>query len=421
MNLNCFLDDPTEIYDSLIPAWKSFAEKFHEHADHAMREVHQWKEAEDLILPIHPFSQVIDTTQFDGIWRDRRNLFVPRVKNVHRRVRHGFDKSGQIVIAERERSSVILIRGENFFDVGEVWRKSDGTLGEIPERPHYVRYVLDDQSRIKSTWNFSPAEEGHLRIEIFCWEKNRLSETYAQTFDAGTELPGWAKELSPERQAGLYRQASDLYHEFSPSRAICRLAYSEDGTLVSAERYRLHRPNDVTIVYTRSKGDLVEALFEELLPLLSEQIIETLKKAKRFHPLKAIALFYSAEHIHTGLPWGIGTVPKDVSIHDVADIETFSDQLDWPPVKPTLQRTVNRFMIAVESSPEYRDRDAPRIYRELLWQVSLRVAKEMQRTKMTDKDFTVLPIDDHGDIDTRTDFEDCIPIHEAIFFPLLKS
>lgn len=414
-----FLDDPTAIYAALKPAWKSFREQANDYVNQAIQQVDLWRDSEDLILPVHPFSQFIDTTRADGVWRDRKSLFVPEVRNPQNRVRHGFDKSGRILIAQRSHFSVLVLWQERCFDVAGVWPNADGTYSEMPTRPHYVRYNLDEQSRIHEIWDYSPTEDDHLSVETFRWETDQLCETYLQGFDGGTELPAWAKDLPPADQAALYRQVTTNYREYMPRRAVIQFEYATDGMLTSVKKTQLRRPDNITVIYTRSDGDTVEGVFEELVPLLSDGIQAIVKKAKKLHPLRLLALNYSAEHIHTGLPWGLATTPPGTEIDDVTDPESYSIPLDWPQPKPGLQKVINRFIIAVESSPLYRDSDAPRAYRELLWQVSLRVAKALQRTKFADEEFTVLPIDDHGDIDPRADFTDCVAASEAQYFPLL--
>ncbi len=62
-----FLDDPAAIYAALKPAWKSFREQANDYVNQAIQQVELWRESEDLILPVHPFSQFIDTTRADGI------------------------------------------------------------------------------------------------------------------------------------------------------------------------------------------------------------------------------------------------------------------------------------------------------------------------------------------------------------------
>jgi hypothetical protein len=417
MKADVYLNDPTEIYSALAPAWRSFCADVTTQVQNTLGQVVSWRDADDIIFPIHPFSDFIDTTQGDGIWRDRRSLFVAEVKDPRRCVRHGFNSAGQVVIAQRERFSRLLLRGEGYFDVVGAWHENEGKYREMPTRPHFTRYSLDGDSRITNIFDYSPTEEDHLSLETFCWNQNRLVEVYSQTFDGGNGIPGWAKDLSAEEQAALYRQATTLYREFMPSRAICRYLYAEGGTLTGVEQNQLHRPNDVTVVYARSQGDTVESVFEELAPLLSKQIVATLKRAKEHFPLRAAALFYSAEHIHTGLPWGLGVLPAGAESRDLTDIEVYSTHLPWESLKPALQKAVNRFIIAVEASPQYRDSDAPRAYRELLWHVALRVAKELQGTKAVERGFTIIPIDDHGDIDPREDFRDCVGKGDAAYFP----
>ena len=415
------LDDPSEIYTAIKAAWKSFKSKTTKLTTDAIKSVEVWRDADSLILPVHPFSQSIDTARADGIWRDRTTLFVPEVKNLNNRVRHGFNKSGQIVIAERKHFSMIVAYGNGYFDVAGVWPAADGTYSVMPTRPHYVRYNLDAQSRIVSIWDYSPTEDDNLRIELFDYKKDRLVQTHLLCFESGKELAGWMEELPPEEQATLYRQVNKTYREYLPSRAIRRFNYDKAGALESVDSNQLHLPDNVEVIYTRSQGDTLEETFNKLVPLLTKDILTAIKKAKKSHPLKAVVLQYSAEHIHTGLPYGLSTVPVDATQFDVTDIEAYSVPIEWPTLKPALQKAINQFIIAVESSAEFRDSDAPKPYRELLWRVSLNIAKELQGSKIADKQFTILPIDDHGDIEPRKDFRDCVSKADREYFPLLKK
>ncbi|MFN7889528.1 MAG: hypothetical protein ACK5OC_04510, partial [Pirellula sp.] len=117
----------------------------------------------------------------------------------------------------------------------------------------------------------------------------------------------------------------------------------------------------------------------------------------------------------------LATVPVDAQLFEATDIEAYSVPVEWPMPKPGLQKAINQFIIAVESSPEYRNSDAPQAYRELLWRVSLNIAKELLASKIANNQLTVLPIDDHGDIDPRKDFLDCVSKADRKYFPLLDK
>ena len=306
---------------------------------------------------------------------------------------------------------MVVIYGNGYFDVAGVWPEASGTYGVMPTRPHYVRYNLDAQSRIVTIWDYSPTEDDSLRVELFDYKKDRLIQTHLRWFDGGHDLAGWMEELPPEEQVTLYRQVNKNYREYLPGRAIRRFSYDKLGTLESVDSNQLHLPDNVEVIYTRSQGGTIEETFDKLLPLLTKDILAAIKKAKKSHPLRAVALLYSAEHVHTGfaLCVGLGAGTRWTRERfNATDMEAYSVPLEWPTLKAALQKAINQFIIAVESSPEYRDSDAPKPYRELLWRVSLNIAKELQGSKIAAKQLTVLPIDDHGDIDPRKDFLDCI-------------
>jgi hypothetical protein len=415
------LVDPSEIYTSLKSAWKSFKSKVTNLTIDAVKSVEVWRDAESLILPVHPFSQSIDTTRTDGIWRDRTSLFVPEVKNLNNRIRHGFNKSGQIVIAERKHFSIVVIQGDGYFDVAGVWPESNGTYSVMPSRPHYVRYNLDAQTRVVSIWDYSPTEEDNLQIELFDYKNDRLDQTHLLWFDSGKGLADWMEDLPLEEQATLYRQVNKNYREYLPRRAIRRFNYDKAGTLENVDSNQLHLPDHVEVIYARSQGSTLEETFNKLVPLLTKEILAAVKKAKKSHPLRSVVLLYSAEHVHTGLPYALATVPVDAQLFEATDIEAYSVPVEWPMPKPGLQKAINQFIIAVESSPEYRNSDAPQAYRELLWRVSLNIAKELLASKIANNQLTVLPIDDHGDIDPRKDFLDCVSKADRKYFPLLDK
>ena len=415
------LDDPSEIFTTLKSAWKLFKSKTTKLVAEANKSVEAWRDADSLILPIHPFSQSIDTTRADGIWRDRTTLFVPEVKNLNNRVRHGFNQASQIVIAHRKHFSVLVLHGDSYFDVAGVWPEAEGRYGVMPTRPHYIRYNLDSQSKITSIWDYSPTEDHNLNVELFDYKNDRLVQTHLLTFDSGKRLASWMKELPPEERAALYRQVNKDYREYLPSRASRRYNYAKDGTLESVEGNRLRFPDRVEVIYTRSKGGTLEETSKALQLLLTKELLAAIKKAKKYQPLKAIVLLYAAEHIHTGLPYGLATLPADATHANVTDLEAYSIPIEWPTPKPALQKATNQFIIAVEASPECRDSFAPKAYRELLWQVSLGLAKELQGSKIADKQLTIVPIDDHGDIDPRPDFLDCVAKADRKYFPLLNK
>lgn len=418
-----FLNDPEQIYSELKPAWIDFRERVNELAAKTYDQVVLWREADNqAILPTHPMSATIDTTGSDGLWRDRTNLFVPEVKNANRRVRHGFDAAGQVVVAERELYSKLLMRGDHYLDVAAAFRSRDGHWETNPTRPKFSRYYLGDGSRILQVAKYSPTEEDSLDLETFCWQSGRPVETFLQSFNSGTEIPGWAKDRSAAEIAALYRNGPK-YREYMPRRSIRRYCYDADEQLIEVEEERLRR-NIKNTIYTRNTEDTIESVFDELLPMLTQRIVAVLKKVKQQRPLQTVVLLYSAEHIHTGLPWGIACQLDGLPSEPLLEPDSYKIHVPWPPEKRAgqlLQNCINRFRIAVESSPMFREDISPKPFRELLWQVSTLVAGELRSSRVTADGFTVFPLDDHGDVDPIKDLQECLPDAGPDSFPALTG
>jgi hypothetical protein len=69
---------------------------------------------------------------------------------------------------------------------------------------------------------------------------------------------------------------------------------------------------------------------------------------------------------------------------------------------------------ANESAPQFAEDLARRPYREVLWQASRAVYDALAgKKRVVAPDFTIFPIDDHGDIDAAEDVRQSLPPEAA--------
>ncbi|QDV69388.1 hypothetical protein Poly24_31040 [Rosistilla carotiformis] len=403
-----FIDNPTEVWKQLQSDWIGIRDGIDTIRQEIEASVTQWQYTDDqLLIPNHPLNWSIDTSESDGYWKDRKTLFGPAPKQVYRQVKHGFDQDHRIVIAQREWYSFLVMYSDTFHDITTAHKSDEDAYTVNPERPRFTRCNLDERQRIISTYKYSPAESDHLTIEMFQWNDDRIVASFRQSFEHNGELPNWAKDDSPEVNAARFRIVTPELREFMPSQEILTYAYDKLGILQSVQSEATHKSRSST-VYTRNTNDTIESVSLELQPLLVKQIAATLKKAKKAHPLHRVALIYSAEHAHCGLPTSVACRSNLESDADRFDIEAFPVEAVWPPEKrtgQTLRTLTNRLLIAVDALPEFRDVDAPQPFRELLWKVCRDLQSQLSGEKWIDSDFAIYPLDDHGDVDAMEDFE----------------
>lgn len=247
-----FLLDPTPLYAEMRLAWEAFTDRTSSLVAHSYSLVTSWREAKDnIFLPIHPMSDTLNTSLADE-WHERPVRFVDRVSDENRRMRHGFDAAGSVVIVELNSHCVLAMRNDNVLDVASAHPNDDREFSPSPVRPHYKRHYLDGFSRIIKALDFSPTEDEHLNVETFTWKGDRLAESVRQSFQLDGEIPLWARDKTPDELSNMHRKANATHREFMPRRQTVSYRYNKKGNLIRAEQFSYYHKR-TTVIYKRGR------------------------------------------------------------------------------------------------------------------------------------------------------------------------
>lgn len=423
-----FLDDPSDLLSPLEAVWPGYFDRADALVRSAEERVVEWRFTEEqYYLPDHPFYRTIDTAmeELNDYWTPRAIRWIENVEHVSYPVRHGFDEQRRLVLIRQGAHSRLIIFGDGFYDLLRVFRDKGAEKHRMGDALHrdgvrrgsFMRFLVDDEGRIttKIRLNDEGVEpDSHYRkIELFHWEGRRLTESFRQGFTRGHNIPAWAKDYSQKEQAELYRGVNDELREFMSSRERIDYEYAADGRLIKAERIHVVTGFKNTTLYSYNPSDTIEKVSAEMAGALIKAIVKLLKGMKNIRPIRRVALVYSAEHVHCGLPTGVLISGAGDECSDPLDWEAYPHEAAWPLEGRAGQKIDSlhrRLQIVVEGSDEYAEDIAPRPYRMVLWQVSRAVYHALSKKKrIVSEDFTVFPIDDHGDADPIEDVRESLP------------
>lgn len=420
-----FCQDPSEFIIPMEQEWPRYIKEGENLELAAKKSVVEWRLADDAVfVPKHPFYRTINTRESNGFWTAQPMRWVDRVEKEFNAVHHGIDAQGRIVHARRMHYSDFIVFGDGFYDVLNGYPDLDTGGRMVAEKEHrgyrcgrFTRLFTDAAGRITTKVelnNEGPDPDRHNRsTEVFVWQNNRLVESFRQSFDRGDEIPDWMSDLSPEKQASMYRRVNDQLREFLPRRSRIQYAYDSEGCLTVASKHDGETGKLESTLYTHDPSDTIETVSDELVNLLSQTLVKMLKAEKSVRPIRRVALLYSAEHAHCGLPTKLLLSSADDNGLNPLDWEAYPHEGNWPPagrISRKIDSLLRRLLIVVDGSATYGQQDAPIPYRDVLWRVSRVVYDELaDRKRLVTEDFAVFPLDDHGDVDSAEDVRRSLP------------
>lgn len=243
------IEDPADFYRDVKPAWQNFCENVNQIIANSYSQVVDWREAagRSPLFPTHPMSAAIDTSVSD-LWVERPVEFVAKAESDDVILRYGFDRDGQVLLAESETSVSLAMHGDQIMDVGFAVPLKEGGYEANPYHSSFHRQYLDADSRILRFARYvtSPAVAGvkrddeTLQIERFFWKDGRVEQSVQQSFELNGEIPKWARKETPETLARMYRVANSTHREFMPWQKVLSYHYDRKGVLASVDSLSLY-------------------------------------------------------------------------------------------------------------------------------------------------------------------------------------
>ncbi|NNJ28144.1 hypothetical protein [Alienimonas chondri] len=427
-----WIDDPTDLFAPVEAAWDRYVAAGEATLKEVEAQIVETRHAtyeDGQFTPDHPLWDRYLTDVYGESWRPRPLRWVPKGEETFP---HGLNADGRIVKAGLlGGGGVAIVYQEGFYD--RLTFRNPGRSDErLPYEPFFrdgfptgrvQRMRLDEHGRIASAIEVNqegPELERHYReITRFTYDDvGRLTESYTQLFNYGTELPHYLADLPPDVAAGLYRQASERLRESLASRKRVALTYGDDGRLIKAEEFN-DEGESKEVLYTYNPDDTIEGLVAEFSTLLGKQLVKAidgfLKANPDAKPAARCALIYSAEHAHCGLPTGVALASEaeaGAERFEPFDWESYSRQVPWPPEGRTGKKLADlhrRLLLVVETDPAYAEDFQPRPYREVLWKAGRAAWETLTKKRATTADFALFPLDDHGDVDGPDDARETLP------------
>ncbi len=411
-----FIDDPSERIIPVENAWKEYVLAGESVYQQILDQVQQSRFAPDSwhYLPCHPFAHLFDVGDHSP-WRPRPIRYVETAEDNRFAVRHGLDGEGRVVIAGNR----IVVYGDGYHDILLTRRLKDSATGELTDRRvvyesgvdtghpegRVTRFFTDADGHIQQSvcvCDEGEEPEYHYRIlETFCWDGDRLVESFGQSFQRGRD--------ESDDDPSTVRRVNDQLWESLYMRRRTEFSYDDSGRLAKVAEYTPEgQPGEV--YYTYNPNDTVEGLSDELVKLLGSHLVKAIKGVEAAHPVRWAAASILCRTCT--LRVADGTVADERRGHQSAGLGSLPAPTPWPPagrVGEKYEDLHRRLQLVVEGLPEYADDFQPRPYREVLWRASRHVYDALVGKRVTANGFAVFPIDDHGDVDPYQDVRESLP------------
>ena len=414
-------DDPATLFAPIEAAWEEYVRRGVETLREVETQIAETRHAAEedwWFLPDHPLWDRFRIGDRGDSWKPRPLRWVPAGEGT---VPHGLDAGGRV----RTAGFHAVVYGDGFHDLllfgtdrasGERRPFHLSYNGEFP-RGRVKRIFTDDAGRIVAAAQVNQGgEEPHLQYRTV----QQFEYAAAGRFAGSTErwfTRGRGEGKTPE----THPEVAPGYFEAPYMRQRIAVTYDDAGRVAQAEAFDEFRGGS-EILYSYNPGDTVGGLVAELSALLGKQIpkavLDYLKANPAAKPAAAVALIYSAEHAHCGLPTGIILAGEADAAgrFDPLDWEAYPHELAWPPGGRTgrkLNDLHRRLLLTVEDDPAHADTFQPRPYREVLWKAGRAAWEALKDKRATAAGFTLVPIDDHGDADAAEDVRETLPPEAA--------
>lgn len=409
-----FRDNPLQLFAELDAAWKFYSSDSEQLIQHHLSSVVTWRWATDDLFHSHPLFGQADTTTDYEPWRPFARHWLSdddTNANLDDGCQHGIDAGGRIVLVQRRWFGYVTFWQKGFCDRLQI--------GESDEKPGVLEWGSQTQDRVNFTriWHNSDGQifcigecvrehESHFRqLEWFEYNGNRCIESVRQCFEIMTEIPHYERDKTNEELFAKYRplEGAELIGnlvETTLRRRRVKYDYGPSGDLIKAEEFR-HDGSPVEVLLFEKVPDRP---FAETIDELAESTALTINKAVRKRaatkPYRALALIYSAEHAHCGLPHRVSVLEHDAPFPaERYSFEKYPTELNLQFKRPVLKRLTEFNQRCHALSVDQKFDSGVEAAVSVMRKIAEILHQQLAGTKHVSSDFAVLVIDDHSDVD----------------------
>ena len=409
-----FRNDPGELISQLDSAWEVYSSEFDKQIQECLASVVSWKWATDAMFRSHPLFGHADTTPRHEPWRPfTRNWITdedPKA-NLEHGWKQGLDEQGRIVLAKGQWYGYAMLWRNDGCDRLTIHNSDDQPSGyqfqsPIQDRAEFSRYWQDNNGRIECACRCFREQETHYRkFEWFDYEDKRCTQSINQSFEIMPEIPHWQRDKSDAELRLSYRPVDgkaivNNLVESNIWRERVKYSYAPAGDLIKAERFKADGEPVEDLLFEKVPDRPFEETVEELAGKTSQAILKAVKKRSPQKPFRSLALIYSAEHAHCGLPHSVCVLGHDAtSPADKFNFEEYPLELEVAFKRPVLKLLTefNQRCRSLFSIEDFDDEVAAVV--SVMRRTAENTQQQLAGTKHISDDFSIIVVDDHGDVD----------------------
>lgn len=409
-----FRDDPEQYLMQLDAAWELYTNNSEEQIQQHLSLIETWQWATDDMFRSHPLFGHADTTPIAEPWRPFTRKWLAdddTNANLDGGTKHGHDADGRIVLVQRRWFGFATIWQDGFCDRLQVYESPD-ELGifvwgsRFQDRVQFTRIWRNSDGQIDCIGECFRERQTHYRqLEWFAYEGKRCIESVCQSFNIMTEIPHYQRGKSDEELRTSYRPLDGIelvgnLVETTFSRRRVKYDYGPSGDLIKAEQFSGDGKPVEELLFEKLPERPFDETIDELAESTASTIFKTVQKRSAKKPYRALALIYSAEHAHCGLPHHVCLLGHDIPWPEERfNVEAYPAELNVTFKRPVLKLLTefNQRCRALFGDEDFNSEIEAAI--SVMRRIAEILHQQLAGTKHVSSDFAVVAIDDHGDVD----------------------
>lgn len=407
-----FHDNPKRSLDELAEAWELQTKDSEAQIGHALSTIVSWRWATDDMFSSHPLFGLADTTPDAEPWRPFTQTWLvdgekkATLKNCWK---HGFDHQGRIVLAQSQWYALVTAWRDDGCDRLQIYESPDakGVFrwgSRYDDNLWFTRYWYNGDGQIECRCT-QKSERGTIyrKFEWFEYDGERCVESIQQCFETMSELPHWEREKSDIELRKRYRPltGNKLVNNVVEAmiwRRRVQYNYASPSVLLSAEEFDAdHKPVE-ELRYEKLPERSLKETVADLADKVTAAIRKTVEDPSPTKPYRALALIYSAEHAHCGLPHHVRVLDYDSPWpSDRQNVELYPTELNVAFHRPVFQLWTEFNQRVRDLFPDDDDGDVKAAV-SAMRQIATQLYQHLSNSEHVTEDFAVVAIDDHGDV-----------------------
>ena len=327
-----FLDDlPAEIA-ILDSAWQRYETSNETMLAALHQSVDSWRWASGGMFHEHPLFGQADTTRQAEPWTELNEHWItdddPKTETIYAS-QHGFDADSRIIFQQKKTFGRAYFYEGSHCDEFRFDKNEDGKLAASDKRVR--RFYYDSDGRIERVASYTHEyDTQYYEVERFEFQDGVCTESVLQYYVIMEEIPHYRADDSEKELRADYRPLSGDAIVNNLVETVYRrrhFKYTYDsGVLIRAEVFRQDGKPDDQLVFERKPQRPIGEISEDLATKTAAAITKAVKKIARGKPYRAVALIYSAEHAHCGLPHAdMGVLSKQQLPDDLMNWESYEN------------------------------------------------------------------------------------------------